>query len=206
MDYRYEYYPKPVSMLRIRLIEAPHQKQTQHHEIVGFFAEEYEKYISSGKIKNLLNFVDSLLKIPEKIYLIQEILVILSELMTDLKRQVYQYQQEFINWMTSQIGVSVEDLTNKTQLFQLLENPQINNHHLDITTITNILISNERKLTVDPRERTFRYTLEQSYEKSLEELFPIKRRIDLTDSLIDQIVYRLYGLTDEEIAIVEGKA
>ena len=29
-------------------------------------------------------------------------------------------------------------------------------------------------------------------------------RIARTDRLIDQIVYKLYGLTDEEIAIVEG--
>ncbi len=29
-------------------------------------------------------------------------------------------------------------------------------------------------------------------------------RIESTDSLIDQIVYKLYGLTDDEIKIVEG--
>jgi hypothetical protein len=37
---------------------------------------------------------------------------------------------------------------------------------------------------------------------------PYKRlveRIASTDELIDQIVYRLYGLTDEEIAVVEEK-
>jgi hypothetical protein len=36
---------------------------------------------------------------------------------------------------------------------------------------------------------------------------PYKRlveRIASTDELIDQIVYRLYGLTDEEIAVMEG--
>ena len=33
---------------------------------------------------------------------------------------------------------------------------------------------------------------------------PLKQRIAATDRLIDQIVYRLYGLTDEEIAIVES--
>jgi hypothetical protein len=35
------------------------------------------------------------------------------------------------------------------------------------------------------------------------ELNEVKRKIELTDELLDQIVYRLYGLTDEEIAIVE---
>jgi hypothetical protein len=31
------------------------------------------------------------------------------------------------------------------------------------------------------------------------------RRIDATDRLIDRIVYRLYGLTTDEVAVVEGK-
>ena len=34
----------------------------------------------------------------------------------------------------------------------------------------------------------------------------LTERIAHTDHLIDQIVYQLYGLTDEEIAIVEGRA
>lgn len=33
---------------------------------------------------------------------------------------------------------------------------------------------------------------------------PIKERLTKTDRLIDLIVYRLYGLTEEEIGIVEG--
>jgi hypothetical protein len=34
----------------------------------------------------------------------------------------------------------------------------------------------------------------------------IQRQIDATDEQIDQLVYELYGLTDEEIKIVEGEA
>lgn len=32
----------------------------------------------------------------------------------------------------------------------------------------------------------------------------LQRRIAATDKQIDQLVYQLYGLTDEEIALVEG--
>ena len=32
----------------------------------------------------------------------------------------------------------------------------------------------------------------------------IQRQIDATDAEIDRLVYDLYGLTDEEIAVVEG--
>jgi hypothetical protein len=37
-----------------------------------------------------------------------------------------------------------------------------------------------------------------------QELAQVRGRIERTDALIDRIVYRLYGLTDEEIAVVEG--
>jgi len=47
--------------------------------------------------------------------------------------------------------------------------------------------------------------LECEYEKSLETLLPIKEQLAKTDRLIDQIVYKLYGLTEAEIDIVEGK-
>jgi hypothetical protein len=38
------------------------------------------------------------------------------------------------------------------------------------------------------------------------DLAEVRCKIQLTDDLIDQIVYKLYGLTEEEIAIVEGRA
>jgi len=33
----------------------------------------------------------------------------------------------------------------------------------------------------------------------------LQRRIAATDRRIDRLVYKLYGLTEEEIGIVEGK-
>jgi len=48
--------------------------------------------------------------------------------------------------------------------------------------------------------------IEAEYEKSLAVLLPIKEQLEATDNLIDKIVYRLYGLTEEEIAIIERPA
>ena len=33
---------------------------------------------------------------------------------------------------------------------------------------------------------------------------PLQRQIDATDRQIDRLVYELYGLTEEEMGIVEG--
>jgi hypothetical protein len=43
------------------------------------------------------------------------------------------------------------------------------------------------------------------YRKYHPEYKALVQKIEATDNLIDQIVYRLYGLTEEEIAVVEGE-
>lgn len=51
--------------------------------------------------------------------------------------------------------------------------------------------------------------IKEHFESSTTSLRDLERRIELTDDLIDRIVYRLYGLTEEEVALVEkglGKA
>ena len=42
------------------------------------------------------------------------------------------------------------------------------------------------------------------YERYHARLAPLMRRLRRTDWLIDQVVYQLYGLTEEEIGVVEG--
>jgi len=49
-------------------------------------------------------------------------------------------------------------------------------------------------------------TLEKEYDASLAKLRPIKSRLAAVDALIDRVVYALYGLEEEEIAIIEGNS
>jgi len=47
--------------------------------------------------------------------------------------------------------------------------------------------------------------LQADYEQSAKTFKSFKTHLAWTDGVIDQIVYRLYGLTAEEISVVEGK-
>jgi hypothetical protein len=42
------------------------------------------------------------------------------------------------------------------------------------------------------------------YRRRQPAIGPLDARMAFTDSLIDQVIYRLYGLTDDEVGIVEG--
>ena len=63
---------------------------------------------------------------------------------------------------------------------------------------------NRNKISIDPSDWKTQELLENQFTKSMSILEPLKARIKATDELIDEIVYRLYGLTEEEIKIVKG--
>jgi len=60
------------------------------------------------------------------------------------------------------------------------------------------------KISIDPLDRKIQELLENQFTKSLSILEPLKARIFKTDELINEIVYRLNGLTEEEIKVVKG--
>ncbi|WP_018257961.1 Eco57I restriction-modification methylase domain-containing protein [Halomicrobium katesii] len=71
----------------------------------------------------------------------------------------------------------------------------------ETATKTNSLVDRLRKLTL-PAVDDVRDGLE-SYTETVERAAELEAKIEKTDELIDEIVYELYGLTDEEIEIVE---
>nr|WP_246055726.1 restriction endonuclease [Halonotius roseus] len=71
----------------------------------------------------------------------------------------------------------------------------------ETATKTNSLVDRLRKLTL-PAVADVESGLE-SYTQTKERAEELEAKIEETDALIDEIVYELYGLTDEEIEIVE---
>ena len=71
--------------------------------------------------------------------------------------------------------------------------------------LINILKKNRKILQIDSFRRDFQDKLSVEFGKSVEKLMPLKRKIEMTDHLIDQIVSKLYDLRDEEIKIVEKR-
>ena len=47
-------------------------------------------------------------------------------------------------------------------------------------------------------------TIKETFDSTMSKLTPLFDRIRETDGLIYNIVYRLYGLTEEDIKVVEG--
>ncbi|MEW6214209.1 MAG: hypothetical protein AB1478_03250 [Nitrospirota bacterium] len=74
-----------------------------------------------------------------------------------------------------------------------------------IDTDWSILEKNKTRIQANLKSRELYETIKSEYNKSLTKLLPLKEKLRKTDWLVDQIVYKLYSLTDEEIKIVEGQ-
>jgi len=135
---------------------------------------------------------------------VHDLLAHLAQQMIEMNKQKQTEVKGFLSWLEREIGASLDDLTNKTKLLSYLGDYQKGETHLTLDEVLDILRKNRRKLRVDPGQRAFQERLAREYQASLDRLLPLKGRLAATDRLIDLIVYRLYGLTEEDVAIVEG--
>ena len=117
--------------------------------------------------------------------------------MLEMNKQKQQEIKGFLSWLEGFVGAKVEDLTPKTKLQSYYEH--------DYEGFLAVLKKNRKKLAIDPARREPGEALRAEFEGSVGKLLPLQGCIRQTDELIDAVVYRLYGLTEEEIVIVEGK-
>jgi hypothetical protein len=128
---------------------------------------------------------------------VHDFLAYLAEQMIEMNKIKNEEIKGFLKWLEREIGAGIDDLINKTAIREYHDNDF--NHLLDV------LKKNKNKLSIDPSLRQIQELLEQHFTKSMAVLVLLKKGIEATDHLVDEIVYRLYGLTPEEIEIVEGK-
>lgn len=129
---------------------------------------------------------------------VHDILAFLAEEMTRMHKRKQEEMRSFLAWLEGEIKAEIDDLTNKTKI---RDYPSLED---GVDELLEILKQNKRKLGANPSSREFQEAVKREYEKSLGKLKPLLARIEATDRLIDQIVYRLYGLTPEEIKVVEN--
>jgi hypothetical protein len=143
---------------------------------------------------------------PERSDVIHDLLARLAGQMIALNEQRQAEMQSFLGWLGRESGARLAAFAGRTRLQNYLGDYQRDEPCLEFDDLLGLLKSNRRKLAVDPSRRAFQDRLRAEYAASLDVLLPIKRRLAAADRLIDRVVYVLYGLTEDEIAIVEGRA
>ena len=140
---------------------------------------------------------------PEQADAVHDLLAHLAQWMIDMNKAKGAEVRGFLAWLADYTGLPVDDWALKTHLRRYYEH--------DWPAMQRVLKRNQRKLPrveldVDAYKNEPAARICAAWETSMDTLRPLLADIAATDRLIDQIVYQLYGLTEEEIAIVEGRA
>ena len=158
----------------------------------------YQLCLNRGSVDCVLGFVKHHLTAdPERADLVHDLLAFLAEQMVEMNRAKGEEIRGFLHWLEREIGVEIDTLKNKTAIQSYFG--------LSLDGLLDILKKNRRSIAADPSSRSFQESLNREFTASLAKLNPLLTRIQGTDTLIDLVVYQLYGLTDEEIVVVKGE-
>lgn len=155
----------------------------------------FKSLYSSCKYDCIITDVETCL--PEKSDIIHDFLAYLAEQMIEMNKKKNEEIKGFLKWLEREIGTEINILANKTALKEY--------HEHDFNQLLEVLKKNRNKISIDPSDRKKQEMLEKQFDHSISILEPLKTKIKATVDLIDEIVYRLYGLTEEEIKIVKAK-
>ena len=197
----FEYKPMYLEQLPIRRISfsTPEPERTR-------LGTELKALYQAGKFDEILSSVeaclpkdaqDNFITAQEKSDVVHDLLAFLAEQMLEMNKQKQQEIKGFLGWLETEMGAKVEDLSPKTKVQEY--------YRLQFDELLAVLKKNKRRLAIDPARREPQERLRLEFDSSLAKLQPLMERIAATDKLIEKIVYKLYGLTEEEIGIVEGK-
>lgn len=137
---------------------------------------------------------------------VADLLAFLAERMTELHRERQTERTAFFEWLEERLGCPIDELSGKTivraydeeargleRLLDVIERNHPAKTRMDVSAPEEYRMANPARVRIS-----------EGYEMSMATLRPIHEQISLTDRLIDLIVYRFYGLTPAEIALVEG--
>jgi len=135
---------------------------------------------------------------PKQSDVVHNLLAHLAEQMIAMNKQKQAEVRGFLDWLADYTGRPIEDWSLKTSLKAYYEH--------DWAEMRGVLDRNSPKITkVNVKGREASDLIRDTWGTSAGKLRPLLARIAATDRLIDLIVYRLYGLTEAEVAVVEGE-
>ena len=201
-----------VRQLPIRCISFTTPKP-QRARLVAEARNLYGQYLLSKNWDRILSFVGQ--RLPqhpdgtpdtthEQSDVVHDLLSALVEEMTRLHRDRQAEIMGFLGWLECYLGVKVEYLKSKTKVSEYYKAEVAWEGFLSALQQSRRPIQLAKGVDISRREP--QATIRSERDPSVAKLTPMLEAIELTDKLIDQIVYKLYGLTKEEVTVVEGRA
>lgn len=167
---------------------------------------------SAQPFADLLRAVDTLLNAPAEdragrahTDLVSDLVGYLGQRMTELHEQRQAEVRQFLAWLEGELGAPIDALAGRTLIEQYWTQAR------GVDALLDTIERNRPRVTALDVRAPRRYgarnaardVVTEAYETSMRRLRPVLVQLDITDRLIDRLVYRLYAMTPEEIALVD---
>ena len=159
--------------------------------------ESCEKSVVAKDAKNALQFAEAELK-DGRTDVVHDLLAFLAEQMIAMNQEKRMTAKQFLTDLKDFHNIDSHALNPKAKLdeFWKLEALDLFAHlHKNARRLE------EQKVHLSEKDED---KIRSRFVMAKETLLPLETQIAFTDQLTDQIIYRLYGLTEKEIALVEG--
>jgi hypothetical protein len=151
----------------------------------------YQHSLADGSPSSVLTFVtEQLAAKPERADVVHDLLAFLAEQMMTLNREQRAAAKQFQTNLKDFYGIDAHALKPKTRLDKFWE--------LEAADIFAHFRANKLRLKESDAE-----DIRACFQSATDQVLPLKASLAFTDDLIDEIVYRLYGLTPDEIRVVK---
>jgi hypothetical protein len=173
----------------------------------------YQRYLNDNNNDPILNFVrHHLSQEPEASDVVHDLLAYLAEEMLHLNEKKQGIQKTFLHYLTDALHAreksgraGLGDLTGKSRLLNYSGDYRKEEPSLTSDALWEIIVKNRSRIGAKPSP-TLKANILAKYEPNQKQIDDLQECLKRTDDLIDQIVYRLYGLTEDEITVVEEKS
>ena len=149
----------------------------------------YGKSRPKGDANEVLNFVEAELQ-AGRADVVHDLLGFLAERMIEMSEEKRRIARQFVSDLKDFHGIGGGSMNPKTKLHEFWK--------LEAADVFAHFRRNKVRISQSDEEK-----IRGRFSKAKSVIVPLDSQIAFTDQLIDQIIYRLYGLTPEEIGIVE---
>jgi hypothetical protein len=193
-----EYVTKQLTKLPIRKI-AFNTRDSPHKDPLQKTINAYEQELQGSQDwQTTLSIVEELLAGgTASTRAVHDFIAHLAMWITSSKEQKKEECKDFLDWLGRELSINVDQLQSKTAIKEYYD--------LEFEAFLSLLRLSQDRLSIGLGSRDFQKSLKAEFERSVNKIKRLDDEAERTLGLVDQAVYRLYGLTEEEIAVVEGR-
>ncbi|MFQ5909907.1 MAG: Eco57I restriction-modification methylase domain-containing protein [Thermoplasmata archaeon] len=163
----------------------------------------YDAFLERRDFKSWHDFMDRRLAAdPEESDVVHDVLAFLAHRMTELHAERRRLAGAFLDWIGSPTGLdlNINGLRSGKKFQEFHAHPDLGSEQ-GLHELEEVLAQNRIRLSVGKLR-----ALRDEYVGVAQDLAAVHNHLSATDLLIDYLIYRLYRLTPEEIALIRDSS